>query len=52
MVFNETRVMTLIYLENRATPSWYIQLNTFLKISGGDCPVALPLIVISACKTC
>jgi len=34
--------MTLFYLASRAAPSWYIQLNMCLKISGGNCLVALP----------
>jgi len=32
--------------------SWYIQLNMFLKISGGIARLLLPLIVGSASKTC
>ena len=46
------QIMTLFYLASRAAPSWYIQLNMFLKISGGNCPVDLPLIARSASKTC
>ena len=48
----EQQIMTLFYLANRAVSSWYIQLNKFLKISGGNCPVALSMIAKSASKTC
>ena len=48
----KTQIMTLFYLASRDATSWYIQLNMFLKNSGGNCPVALPLIAGSASKTC
>jgi len=52
MLFNENTIMTLFYLASRAAPSWYIQLNMFLNNFGAGCPVALPLIAVSASKTC
>ena len=56
MVFNKTQIMALFYWASKAAPSWYIQLNQqlnmFLKVSRGDCPVALPLIAVSTTKTC
>jgi len=48
----KTQIMTLFYLASRDAASWYIQLNMFLKLSGGNCPVDLPLIAGSASKTC
>jgi len=48
----KSQIMTLFHLPSRAAVSWYVQLNMFLKISGGNCPVALPLIAGSASKTC
>jgi len=32
---SKAQIMTLFYLASRDAPSWYIQLNMFLKISGG-----------------
>ena len=52
MVFNETTNYDFIYLASKAAPSWYIQLNMFLKISGEIAQLLLPLIAGSACKTC
>ena len=56
MVFNKTQIMTSFFFASRAAPSGYFQLNQhlnmFLKISGEDCPVALPLIAVSASTTC
>jgi len=52
MVFNETTNYDFIYLERMAAPSWYIQLNMFLKMSGGIARLLLPLIAGSASKTC
>jgi len=34
MVFKQTKIITL-YLASKAAPNWHIQLNMFLKISGG-----------------
>jgi len=34
MVFNETTNYDLVLLDKQAAPSWYIQLNMFLKTSG------------------
>jgi len=52
MVFNETTNYDFIYLASKTAPSRYIQLNLFLKISGGIARLLLPLIAGSASKTC
>jgi len=41
-----------MYSASMTVPSGHIQLNMFLKISGGNCPVAVLLIAASASKTC
>jgi len=35
MVFNETTNYDFIYFKSMAAPSWYIQLNMYLKIAQG-----------------
>jgi len=52
MVFNETTNYDFTYLASKTAPSWYIQLNMFLKMSGGIARLLLPLIAGSASKTC
>ena len=51
----KTQIMTLFYLERRAAPSWIFSWTNnwtcFWKFRGG-LPVALPLIAVSASKTC
>jgi len=48
----KTQIITLFYLASRDAPIWYNQLNMFLKMSGRNCPVALPVIAGSVSKTC
>jgi len=52
MVFNETTNYDFTYLASKTAPSRYIQLNMFLKMSGGIARLLLPLIAGSASKTC
>jgi len=52
MVFNENTSYDFILLSKQGRTQLIIQLNMFSKISGADCPFALPLIAGSACKTC
>jgi len=42
MVFNETTNYDFTYLASKTAPSWYIQLNMFLKMSGGIARLLLP----------
>jgi len=50
MVFNQQKIITL-YFASKDAPSWYIQLNMFLKILR-ELPDCSPLIAGSAGKTC
>jgi len=52
MVSNKTTNYDFTYLASKTSPSWYIQLNMFLKMSGGIARLLLPLIAESAGKTC
>jgi len=44
MVFNESTNYDLMSLASKAAPSWYIQLNMFLNISGGIARLLSPLL--------
>ena len=52
MVFNGTTNYDFTYLASKTAPSWYIQLNMFLKMSEGSAQLLLPLTAGSASKTC
>jgi len=52
MVFNKTTNYDFPYLASKTAPNWYIQLNMFVKMSGGIARLLLPLISCLCSKTC